>query len=145
MFATTATVLVMAGATCAAALLTASRVFGWKRIIKHATITDVTFTVGAVVVLGSTMTGALVAVMAGLLMAMFLSIARSSLKASEALSGAAQKARRTIWVDVPTAPAEADPLNVCNAPCVPETTHAEACAMRRGPKHPVLIVEAGAA
>lgn len=63
----------MAAASCAAALLTASRVFGFKRIVKNPTKTDVIFTIGSVAVLGGTLTGALTAVLAGLMMALLLS------------------------------------------------------------------------
>jgi hypothetical protein len=70
-------IVAMAGATCAAALLTLGRVVGFKRIIKHATLVDVVFSIGVVAVLGSTITGALTAVLAGLFMAIGLSVGKS--------------------------------------------------------------------
>lgn len=62
----------MSAVSVAACLVTLSRVVGWRRILRHATIVDVAFTIGLAMFLAGTMTGALTAVLAGLLMALVL-------------------------------------------------------------------------
>lgn len=66
-------IIAMAAASVAACLLTLSRAVGWKRILRHSTLIDVAFTLGLGVFLSGTLTGALVAVLGGLLMAVSLS------------------------------------------------------------------------
>ena len=66
-------ILGASAATVAAVLVTGARVVGVKRLIKHATLVDVTFTVGMAVAFAGTLTGLLVAIMAGLMMAVLLS------------------------------------------------------------------------
>lgn len=105
------TIFLMSTATCAAALLTLSRVVGFKRVLKHATLVDVVFSIGAIVMMGATMTGALVAVMAGLIMALFL----SGMKKLQGWLNAAPAAP----VHKPYIPVGAD-LNPGNAPAVPD-------------------------
>jgi hypothetical protein len=89
---TPALVLLMSSATVAGYLLTLARVTGWRRILKHATLVDVSFTAGAFWLLAGTLTGGLVAIVSGLFMAGVLSIARvltgraDSLRASVASS-----------------------------------------------------------
>lgn len=66
-------ILAMSVASVAAVLLTASRVFGFNRVVRYGVLVDVVFTAGALVVFAGTITGTLVAVLSGLLMALFLS------------------------------------------------------------------------
>lgn len=68
------TVIIMSVVSVAAALVTLSRVLGLRRILRNATLVDVIFTVGAFVLLAGTLTGALVAVLSGLLMAVVLTL-----------------------------------------------------------------------
>jgi len=65
-------ILGASAATVAAVLVTGARVFGIKRMIKHATLVDVTFTVAMAVAFAGTLTGLLVAIMAGLMMAVLM-------------------------------------------------------------------------
>lgn len=66
------TVLAMAAATVAAVMLTLSRVFGLRRVVKYGVLVDVAFTIGAVVMFAGTLTGTLIAVISGLMLAMVL-------------------------------------------------------------------------
>ncbi|WFG40854.1 hypothetical protein ParaKuw1_00021 [Paracoccus phage ParKuw1] len=66
----------MSAVSVAACLVTLSRVVGWKRILRHATLVDVGFTIGLAMFLAGTMTGALTAVLAGLMMALVLTVLR---------------------------------------------------------------------
>lgn len=70
-------IISMSAVSVAACLVTLSRVVGWKRILKHATLVDVGFTIGLAAFLAGTMTGALTAVLAGLMMALVLTALRS--------------------------------------------------------------------
>lgn len=74
-------------ATVAAALVTGSRVVGFRRILKNATLVDVVFTVGMGVAFAGTLTGLLVAIAAGLLMAVFLTGAKKCLQVWDAFKG----------------------------------------------------------
>ena len=65
-------VVSMAAVSVAAFLVTLSRVVGWRRILKHATIVDVVFTIGIGFAFMGTLTGMLVAVLGGLIMALTL-------------------------------------------------------------------------
>ena len=65
-------VFTMAAISVAACLVTLSRVVGWRRILKHATLVDVAFTIGLGLSFMGTLTGMLVAVLGGLLMALTL-------------------------------------------------------------------------
>jgi len=77
------TIFTLAAATTAAALVTGSRVFGFKRMVKHATVTDCLFTGGAALLFVGTLGGTLVAVLAGLMMALFLSACNWVIRAVE--------------------------------------------------------------
>lgn len=104
------TILMMAVATCAAALITLSRVFGFKRVMKHSTSVDVGFTVLTVAVLGTTLTGALIAVMSGLLMAVFFSAIRAVHGWAVGIGPAMRRAASTKPAERPdTAPATPTP------------------------------------
>lgn len=70
------TVSALAAASVAAVLITGTRVVGWKNIKKHATKWDVGFTIGIGALLYGTMTGMLVAILGGLIMALVLTVAR---------------------------------------------------------------------
>ena len=70
------TVALMAGTSVAACLVTLSRVIGWKRVLKHSTLIDVSFTAGTFIIFAGTLTGGLVAVLGGLIMALVLTIAK---------------------------------------------------------------------
>ena len=65
-------VVSMAAVSVAACLVTLSRVVGWRLILKHATLVDVVFTIGIGFAFMGTLTGMLVAVLGGLLMALTL-------------------------------------------------------------------------
>ena len=65
-------VVSMAAVSVAACLVTLSRVVGWRLILKHATLIDVVFTIGIGFAFMGTLTGMLVAVLGGLLMALTL-------------------------------------------------------------------------
>ena len=67
-------IITMAAVSVAAFLITLARVVGWKCILRNATLVDVTFTFGTFVVFAGTITGALVAVLGGLIMALLLSL-----------------------------------------------------------------------
>lgn len=62
----------------AAALITLNRVVGWRSMAKHATIIDVGFSVGVGVAFMGTLTGMLVAIIAGLVMAVTLNMLRQA-------------------------------------------------------------------
>ena len=66
------TVIAMSSVSVAACLVTLSRVVGWKAILKHATIIDVSFTLILGWFMAGTLTGALVAILGGLIMALVL-------------------------------------------------------------------------
>lgn len=78
-------IISMSAVSVAACLVTLSRVVGWKRILKHATLVDVGFTIGLAMFLAGTMTGALTAVLAGLMMALVLTALRKLVAFSGAL------------------------------------------------------------
>ena len=78
-------IISMSAVSVAACLVTLSRVVGWKRILRHATIVDVGFTIGLAMFLAGTMTGALTAVLAGLMMALVLTALRKLVAFSGAL------------------------------------------------------------
>ncbi|SEN67279.1 hypothetical protein SAMN05216227_102026 [Pseudorhodobacter antarcticus] len=113
-------IITMAGATCAAALLTLGRVVGFKRIIKHATLVDVVFSIGVVAVMGATMTGALTAVIAGLFMAITLSMAKSVAAVLGFLPGLAKKAQTMAAEHSAKTSAEWGDVTPRNAPPVPD-------------------------
>lgn len=69
-------ILVMAAASVAACLFTGARLVGWRFILRHATTVDVAFTVGAVFMLAGSITGMLIGILSGLMMAAFLTAAR---------------------------------------------------------------------
>lgn len=73
----------MSAVSVAACLVTLSRVVGWKRILKHAILVDVGFTISLAAFLAGTMTGALIAVLAGLMMALVLTALRKLVAACE--------------------------------------------------------------
>ena len=86
-------IITMAAVSVAAFLVTLSRVIGWKRILQHATLIDVVFTFGTFLVFAGTITGALVAVLGGLFMAVLLSLLKwGFLRLPGRLSGLRAKA-----------------------------------------------------
>lgn len=86
-------IITMAAVSVAAFLVTLSRVIGWKRILQHATLIDVVFTFGTFIVFAGTITGALVAVLGGLFMALLLSLLKwGFLRLPRRLSGLRAKA-----------------------------------------------------
>lgn len=70
------TVIAMSAVSVAACLVTLSRVIGWQRILRHATLIDVGFTIILALFLAGTLTGALTAVLGGLIMALVLTVAK---------------------------------------------------------------------
>lgn len=127
----------MAGATCAAALLTLGRVVGFKRIIKNATLVDVAFSVGVVAVLGATVTGALTAVLAGLFMAITLSVGKSVMAAVDAIKGLWPSFSAAVQDHYPKQPAATSGVDVCSAPTVPDVPAPRPANTYRG--KPVVI------
>lgn len=98
------TTTILAGAAVGAALVTGARVFGLRRIVKHSTKADVLFTGGIGFVLAGTLAGMATALVAGLMMAVVLSVLK-------ALYGAHDVLHRG-WVslqDDKPVPAGADP------------------------------------
>ena len=68
------TVFAMSAVSVAACLVTVSRVVGWRIILKHDTKIDVAFTLILGWFMVGTLTGALVAILGGLLMAITLTV-----------------------------------------------------------------------
>lgn len=68
------TALGLGSCCCAAALLTLSRVTGWRWILKHPTLVDVGVTVGLTVIFAGTSVGMIVGIMGGLITAVTLSV-----------------------------------------------------------------------
>lgn len=68
------TITLLAGVSVAAVLVTGSRVLGLRRMVKHSTKVDVAFTIGAGVALAGTLTGIATAILAGLFMALALTV-----------------------------------------------------------------------
>lgn len=67
-------VIILLAACCVAAfLVTVCRVTGWRRLLRHRTLADIVFTALSVLLLAGTLTGLLVAILGGLIMAVFLS------------------------------------------------------------------------
>lgn len=91
-------IVTMSAVSVAACLVTLSRVIGWKRILRHATLVDVSFTLGTFIIFAGTLTGALVAVLGGLLMALVLSVAK---RIQSALNAPSRPAAKSPF-DVPT-------------------------------------------
>jgi hypothetical protein len=83
-------VIAMSGVSVAACLVTLNRVIGWQRILRYATLVDVGFTIGLGVLFMGTLTGMLVAVLGGLLMALTLTIAKRIDAAQRALRAQAK-------------------------------------------------------
>ena len=93
------TTIMMSVATVAAFLITLSRVIGWRRVFRYGTLIDVAFTLTALVVFGDTLTGALIAVVSGLLMALFISAARWIAKRAEQAEKSAPRRPGGIYAD----------------------------------------------
>lgn len=98
-------IIVMACVSVAACLVTLSRVIGWRAILRYATWIDVGFTLGLAAFLAGTMTGALVAVLGGLIMALVLTIAKKvvgyaekALEAKKAPSAYAHEYNEKGWI-----------------------------------------------
>ena len=79
-------VVSMAVVSVAAFLVTLSRVVGWRLILKHATIVDVVFTIGIGVAFMGTLTGMLVAVLGGLIMALTLTCIKRAVNIAASLT-----------------------------------------------------------
>lgn len=71
-----AIIISMATVSVAAFIVTASRIKGFQWLVKHATIVDIVFTIGGVILFAGTVTGMLIAVLSGLMMALFLTIVK---------------------------------------------------------------------
>ncbi len=72
------TVFTMALCTTIAFVLVFVRCFGWVPLLKYSNIIDVTFTVVVGVMFMGTLTGMLVAVMAGLFLSVFFTLVKAS-------------------------------------------------------------------
>lgn len=68
--------ILLSSASVAATLVTLNRVVKWKTILKYATVVDIGFTLGMLGLLSGTLGGAASAILAGLLMAVFLTVSR---------------------------------------------------------------------
>lgn len=84
-------VVTMSAVSVAACLVTLGRVIGWRRILRYATLIGVGFTLGLAAFLAGTMTGALVAVLGGLMMALVLTVAKRLVSATERATGVVRK------------------------------------------------------
>lgn len=78
------TIAVLATASVGAALVTGSRIFGLKRLVKHSNKVDVGFTAGIGFVLAGTLTGLATAIVAGLMMALVLTLLKPVVRTVEA-------------------------------------------------------------
>jgi uncharacterized oligopeptide transporter (OPT) family protein len=67
-------IFLMSLVVVAATLLTLCRVIGIRRVLRHATVIDVIFTVVACIMLAGTLTGLLIGILAGLVMAGTLTV-----------------------------------------------------------------------
>lgn len=92
------TALFVAGATCAGALFTASRVFGFKRLVKHATAVDVSFTVLVCILMAGTLTGMATAILAGLMMACIMSFCKKANDMLDRAKGPVSEFNKGGWV-----------------------------------------------
>ncbi len=92
-------IAILGAASVGAALVTGARVFGLRRIVKHSTKTDVAFTAGIGLCLAGTITGLATAIVAGLMMALVLTLLKSSYKAVDRLTAALNKAKETTFGD----------------------------------------------
>jgi len=71
------TALAMAATTLAAFFVTASRVIPFRRLLGYGVALDVSFTLGTAALFYGTLTGLLIATIAGLFMALFITAARA--------------------------------------------------------------------
>lgn len=83
------TIALLAGATVAATLVTGARVLGLRRITENATKVDVVFTAGAAFAFAGTLTGFAAAIVAGLFMALVLSVLKVMYKTKDAVTAKA--------------------------------------------------------
>ena len=87
-------VVSMAAVSVAACLVTLSRVVGWRLILKHATLVDVVFTIGIGFAFMGTLTGMLVAVLGGLLMALTLTCIKRAVNMTAPLTEKVKNAKQ---------------------------------------------------
>lgn len=95
-----ATSLLFGAVSVGACLVTASRVFGLRRIVKHSTKADVAFTAGSAFLLAGTLTGVTAAIMGGLMMALVLSVLRGIYRVSDRVQAGfdeMQRQRATVY------------------------------------------------
>lgn len=71
-------IFMMALASVAGGLLLLARTIGWARILRHATLIDVLFTVILCFALAGTLTGLLIGIVAGLIMTGVLTLLKSA-------------------------------------------------------------------
>lgn len=90
-------IFLMALAAVAATLLTLIRIVGWRRVLRHATLIDVVFTVVICFALAGTLTGLLIGIVAGLVMAGALSVAKALVSRVEALRASQSKPVEEDW------------------------------------------------
>jgi hypothetical protein len=76
-------IIVLSTVTVGAVLVTGSRVLGLRRIVKHSTKADVAVTVGTGFLLGGTITGLAVAITAGLMFALVMSVLKLAYAAKD--------------------------------------------------------------
>jgi len=69
-------IFLMSFVTVAAFMVTASRIKGFQWLVDHSTIVDISFTIGTALILSGTGTGILTAILAGLMMAVFLTVVK---------------------------------------------------------------------
>lgn len=73
-------IIIAAVATVAATFITAARVLSFKTMAKYATVIDIVFTIVMLLMFAGTLTGMLVAILSGLLMAICLSALKVTTK-----------------------------------------------------------------
>lgn len=91
-----AMIIIAAALSVCAALITLSRLIGWGRLIKYGIIVDVAFTVLLGVLLHGTLTGMLVAIVGGLLMALTMWV----LKTAASIPRYSDESMSTAWDDL---------------------------------------------
>lgn len=82
-------IFIMSLAVVLAFLVTSIRFLGFKRVLRHATLIDVVFSVVICIALAGTLTGLLIGIVAGLLLAATLTALKWAMGVLEQLRGAA--------------------------------------------------------
>lgn len=79
------TIVLLSGASVAAFLVTGARIAGLRRLVRHSTKVDVAFTAAIGFGLAGTLTGLAAAIIAGLMMALVLTVLKSVYRLTDAV------------------------------------------------------------